>query len=190
MVSTWQSLSYKPNYKAAYCIAVCPAGEDVLGPFIEQRAAHLAEVVRPLTQREETIFVVAGSDAETHVKKRFPHKRVKVVRSSLRPSTAKAFFGSLSLIFQHGPATGWRATYHFDLSGPEPVQATVRIDDGTLAVEPGLIGEPDVRVRAAGSVWLDIVTKKRSPVAAVLTRRLDVRGPRELLARFAACFPR
>ena len=30
-VSMWQSLGFGPNYKAAYCMAVCPAGEDVIG---------------------------------------------------------------------------------------------------------------------------------------------------------------
>jgi hypothetical protein len=29
-VSMWQSLGFGPNYKAAYCVAVCPAGEDVV----------------------------------------------------------------------------------------------------------------------------------------------------------------
>jgi Fe-S-cluster-containing hydrogenase component 2 len=47
-VSMWQSLSYKPNYKAAYCVSVCPAGEDVLGPFLNDRSAHVRDVVRPL----------------------------------------------------------------------------------------------------------------------------------------------
>jgi formate hydrogenlyase subunit 6/NADH:ubiquinone oxidoreductase subunit I len=28
----WQSLAFGANYKAAYCMAVCPAGEDVIGP--------------------------------------------------------------------------------------------------------------------------------------------------------------
>lgn len=190
VVSTWQSLAYKPNYKAAYCIAVCPAGEDVIGPFLERRPEYLRDVVKPLTDREETIYAVAGSDAEAHVRKRFPHKRVKVVRSSLRPTDVRSFFRSISLTFQRGPARGWRATYHFDLTGEHPVQATVRIDDGTLAVEDGLVGEPDVRVQADGAVWLEIVAKKRSPVLAVLTGRLKARGDRSLLARFAACFPR
>ena len=31
--SMWQSLSFGANYKAAYCLAVCPAGEDVIGPY-------------------------------------------------------------------------------------------------------------------------------------------------------------
>lgn len=189
-VSLWQSLAYKPNYKAAYCLAVCPAGEDVLGPFLDRRAEHLRTVVKPLTEQEETVYVVAGSDAETHVRKRFPKKRVRVIRSSLRPTDIRAFFRSIPLTFQRGPARGWKGTYHFDLTGEHPVQATVRIDDGTLAVEDGLVGEPDVRVRADGAVWLEIVTKKRSPVLSVLTGRLKVQGDRSLLPRFSACFPR
>ena len=43
-VLTWQSLAYKPSYKAAYCIAVCPAGEDMLGGFIDRRAEHLRRI--------------------------------------------------------------------------------------------------------------------------------------------------
>lgn len=189
-VSLWQSLAYEPNYKAAYCIAVCPAGEDVMGPFLQRRAEHLQRVVKPLTERVETLYAVAGSDAEAHARRRFPHKRVRLIRSSLRPAGPRAFFRALPLIFQRGPARGWRATFHFELSGAEPVQATVRIEDGALSVADGLSGEADVRVAADGAVWLEIVTKRRSPVLAVLTGRLKVRGDRSLLGRFAACFPR
>lgn len=188
--SMWQSLAYKPNYKAAYCIAVCPAGEDVIGTFLRDRAGHLRSVVKPLTERTEPIYVVAGSDAEAHVKKRFPHKPVRVVKSSLRPTSARAFFRAIPLTFQRGPATGWSATFHFDLSGDDSVSATVRIDDGTLEVSDGLVGVADVTVRASGQVWLEIATKRRSPTLAVLTGRLKVRGDRALLGRFAACFPR
>jgi NAD-dependent dihydropyrimidine dehydrogenase PreA subunit len=188
--SMWQSLAYQPNYKAAHCVAVCPAGEDVLGTYLDDRARHLREVVKPLTERAEPVYVVRGSDAEAHVQKRFPHKRVRIVRSSLRPVDARAFFGSIPLTFQRGPARGWKATFHFDLTGAQSVQATVRIDDGALAVESGLVGRPDVSVKADGEVWLDIVAKKRNPVLAVLTGKLQVRGDRSLLGRFASCFPR
>src|SRR5881392_2065538 len=60
--SMWQSLSFGANYKAAYCLAVCPAGEDVIRPFLTDRKAHLKEVVQPLQRKEETIYVVPGSD--------------------------------------------------------------------------------------------------------------------------------
>ncbi len=188
--SMWQSLAYGPNYKAAYCIAVCPAGEDVIGPFLQNRAAHLRDVVRPLTERTEPVYVVAGSDAEAHVKKRFPHKKPRVVRSSMRATSAVSMFRSLPLVFQRGPARGWKATFQFDLGGDEPVQATVHVDDGTLRVEHGLVGGFDVRVRARSDVWLAIAQKRRSAVFAVLTGALKIDGDRSLLDRFAACFPR
>jgi epoxyqueuosine reductase QueG len=188
--SIWQSLSYKPSYKAAYCIAVCPAGEDVMRPFLEQRAEFLRSVVKPLTEKVEPVYVVAGSDAERHVQKRFPHKRLRVVRSSLRSTSARGFFRSLPLVFQRGPAKDLRAIFHFELHDDAPVHATVRICEGTLEVVDGLIGEPDVFVQASAEVWLDIVTKKRNAVWAVLTGRLKTRGDRALLERFAACFPR
>lgn len=190
VVTTWQSLAYGPSYKAAYCIAVCPAGEDVLGGYVDRKAAHLTEVVRPLMDATETVYVVPGSDAEAHVKKRFPHKRVRAIRSSLRPSNAQGFIRSMPLIFQKGASRGWRAVFHFDLLGDAPVKATVTIDDGKLDVQDGLVGAPDVSVRTDGRLWLDIVTKRRSPVVAVLTRKLKIVGDRSLLDRFAKCFPR
>lgn len=82
-VSMWQSLSFKLNYKAAYCMAVCPAGEDVIGPWLDDRRLFTREVVRPLQQKEETIYVTAGSPAGDHVRRHFPHKTVKEVDGGL-----------------------------------------------------------------------------------------------------------
>ena len=82
-VSMWQSLSFKADYKAAYCMAVCPAGEDVIGPWLDDRRTFTAEVVRPLQHKEETIYVTADSPAGDHVRRHFPHKSVKVVDSGL-----------------------------------------------------------------------------------------------------------
>ena len=41
--SMWQSLSFGANYKSAYCMSVCPAGEDVIGPFLTDRKGYLDE---------------------------------------------------------------------------------------------------------------------------------------------------
>lgn len=77
--SMWQSLSFKPNYKAGYCMAVCPAGEDVIGAFLDDRKAHLDDVVRPLQNKSEPVYVLPGSAAEEHVARRFPNKTPKPV---------------------------------------------------------------------------------------------------------------
>jgi hypothetical protein len=81
----WQSLSFKPNYKAAYCVSVCPAGEDVIGPFLADRKEHLREVVRPLQDKAETVYVLPDSPAEAHVATRFPNKTARRVSNGLIP---------------------------------------------------------------------------------------------------------
>ncbi|WP_433263909.1 4Fe-4S binding protein [Actinosynnema sp. CS-041913] len=81
--SMWQSLAFKPNYKAAYCMAACPAGSDVIGPFLADRRGFVADVVKPLQDKEEPVYVVPGSKAESHVRKRFPHKDVRSVSNGL-----------------------------------------------------------------------------------------------------------
>jgi hypothetical protein len=39
-------------------MAVCPAGEDVIGPYLNDKKRHLEEVVRPLQERAEPVYVV------------------------------------------------------------------------------------------------------------------------------------
>jgi epoxyqueuosine reductase QueG len=58
--SMWQSLSFKANYKAAYCIAACPAGEDVIAPFLTNRKEFVQEVVKPLQEKRATIYLDVG----------------------------------------------------------------------------------------------------------------------------------
>ena len=103
--SLWQSLSFGPNYKSAYCMAVCPAGEDVIGPYLADRKRHLTEVVKPLQEKPETVYVVAGSDAEAHARKRFKNKWVKHVgiRSAAAPCPLLPGLAAVEL-----PAGGFR----------------------------------------------------------------------------------
>ena len=119
--SMWQSLSFGANYKAAYCLGVCPAGEDVIGPYLTDKAGHLREVVRPLQEKEETVYVVAGSDAEEHVARRFPLKTIKRVGNGLRPRSIQRFLSGLPLTFQPGKASKLNAVYHFTFTGKEQI---------------------------------------------------------------------
>ena len=79
----WQSLSFKANYKAAYCLAVCPAGEDVIEPYLEDRKGFMDLVLKPLQAKRETLYVLPNSAAKEHAEKRYPHKPVKVVDSGI-----------------------------------------------------------------------------------------------------------
>ncbi|MBO0872578.1 MAG: 4Fe-4S binding protein [Pseudonocardia sp.] len=187
--SLWQSLGFGPNYKAAYCVSVCPAGEDVLGPYLESRKTHLAEVVKPLQNKVETVHVVANSDAEAHVAKRFPHKRVKRVSNGLRARTVDAFVVGLPLIFQREVSRGLDATYHFTFTGAERRALTIVIRGGELNISEGHHGEPDLRVRADAATWFGFVAGERSLVWGLLTRRIRLSGPPRLLVAFGRCFP-
>src|SRR6185437_3060386 len=136
------------NYKAAYCLAVCPAGEEVIGPYLTDKSAHLREIVRPLQEKEETVYVVPGSDAEEHVARRFPLKTIKRVGNGLRPRSIQRFLSGLPLTFQPGKAAKLNAVYHFTFTGKEKRQATVTIREGTLQVQYGYHGEAELRVTA------------------------------------------
>jgi NAD-dependent dihydropyrimidine dehydrogenase PreA subunit len=186
--SWWQSLSHGANYKAAYCLAVCPAGEDVIGPFTRDRGSYVAELVKPLQQREETVYVVPKSDAEEHVRRRFPHKRLKRV-GGVRPTSIAGFLSGMHIVFQAGQAAGLSAVYHFTFTGSEQAEATVTIRDQRLDVQPGLVGQPDCAVRADAAAWLGFLRKERSIVWAIVRRQVRVKGPLSLLAAFGKCFP-
>src|SRR3954451_5111398 len=98
--SVWQSLGFGPQYKAAYCMAACPAGDDVIGPFLADRGGFVGGVVEPLRAKQEPVYVLPGSDAETHVAKKFPHKRPVRIGSGRRPTTVRSFLKALTYVFQ------------------------------------------------------------------------------------------
>lgn len=77
-VSLWQSLGFGPNYKAAYCMAVCPAGEDVIGPYLRDRRGYIDTYLRPLRERPEPVYVQSGTHAETAAN-RNPAKEVRYI---------------------------------------------------------------------------------------------------------------
>ncbi|MEW6145059.1 MAG: 4Fe-4S binding protein [Thermodesulfobacteriota bacterium] len=187
--SMWQSLSYGANYKAAYCMAVCPAGEDVIGPFLENRREYLDDVVKPLQKKEETVYVVPNSDAEAHAAKRFPHKTVKAVSNGLRPKSISGFLDGLKLTFQRDKSEGMDATYHFTFTGKESVQATVVIRNGTIEIRKELTGVPNLHITAESSAWLGFIRKEHGIIMPLLLKKIRLKGSIALLKAFGRCFP-
>jgi NAD-dependent dihydropyrimidine dehydrogenase PreA subunit len=187
-VSMWQSLSFGANYKAAYCLSVCPAGEEVIAPYLTDRKQFLDEVVRPLQEKAETVYVVANSDAEAYVSRRFPQKRIKRVGNGLRPATIDGFLAGLPLTFQRNQAKGLNAAYHFTFTGAEPRTATVTIRDQRLTVSAGHEGTADFHLTADSRVWLRFVRKETGIIGALLRRKLRFKGRPQLLLAFGRCF--
>jgi epoxyqueuosine reductase QueG len=188
-VSMWQSLGFGPNYKAAYCISVCPAGEDVIGPYLASKKDFADDVMRPLQAKREPVYVVRGSDAEMHVQKRYPHKTIRQVRSSLRPRSIASLLFGMPLSFQRQAAGKLDATYHFVFTGNESAEATVTIRAGTVTVENGLLGKPSLKVIADSETWLGFLAAERNLLWALLTRRVRLQGNPKWLQALKRCFP-
>jgi len=188
-VTRWQSLSYKPNYNAAYCVAVCPAGTEVIPPYQQDKADHLRRVVKPLQDKPETLYVVKGSDAAQSVPKRFPHKTIRWVRQPLRVETIEIFLRGLPLLFQPGQAGSLDATYHFTFTGREPQHATIILRNRRVTCQPGHHGQPTLRVTADSVSWCRFLNKELSIPKAILTGRIRLKGSPKWMIAFAKCFP-
>lgn len=188
-VSMWQSLSFGANYKAAYCMAVCPAGEDVIGPYLASKKNFADDVLRPLQAKQEPVYVVPGSDAEAHVRKRYPHKTIRPVRGLLRPRNIPGLLFGMQISFQRQAAGKLDATYHFVFTGKESAEATVTIRDGKITVENGLHGKPSIKILADSETWLSFLAGERNLLWALLTRRIRLQGNPKWLLAFKRCFP-
>lgn len=187
--SMWQSLSFGANYKAAYCMSVCPAGEDVISPYRENKKQFLQEIVKPLQHKRETVYVTAGSDAEKYVGRHFPHKNIKRVRNGLTPQSVQGFLEGLPIVFQRQQAAGIEVTYHFELTGEETLRATVRIERKTVTVTRGHVGRSDIKITADTRSWLRFLSGDSHILPAILLRKIRIKGPLRLMKTFAKCFP-
>src|SRR5262249_9751280 len=139
--------------------------------------------------KEETVYVVAGSDAEEHVARRFPLKTIKRVGNGLRVRSIQRFLSGLALTFQRGKAAKLNAVYHFTFTGEEQKEATVTIRDGTLQGQDGHQGEAALQVTADSKTWLGFLAKERSLLWALLRRTIRIKGSPKLLVAFGKCFP-
>ncbi|MGD9690671.1 MAG: 4Fe-4S binding protein [Phycisphaerales bacterium] len=191
-LSMWQSLAYGPNYKAAYCLAVCPAGTDVLGPFVRDKAEHVESVVRPLQQKVEPLYVVKGSDAETFARARYPHKRLRHVHTGIKPTSVASFLWGVPWLLQPGQAGDLAATFHFRFTGAETRDATIDIRDRRATVREGLHGRADATVVADARAWVRFLRRELALPWALLTRRIRIGGGLRairLMGAFGRCFP-
>lgn len=184
----WQSLSYKPNYNSAYCLAVCPAGDNVMADYLSDKEDHLKNVLKPLQDKIEPVYVVKDSDAEKHLLKKFPNKKIRRVKSSVRITTIENFILGIKLSFQRGKSLGLNAIYHFEFTGSEVHKVTVKISYQNLEIIDDHIEKPDLFVKADSESWVKFLNKERSILRCLLTGQIKVRGPIRLLLDFENCF--
>jgi epoxyqueuosine reductase QueG/putative sterol carrier protein len=188
-VSMWQNLSIGGQTRCDRCMAVCPAGEEAIGAFLEDRKGYIEALVKKMHAKQETVYVVPGSDADAYVTSRFPHKKVKRVSNGLRPNSVAMFLKSLPIVFQRQQAEGLNATFHFTFTGDEKCKGTVIIRDKTVTVQDDLIGAADLHVTADSRTWIRFLAKEAGLPWALVSRRIRIKGSPKLMKAFAKCFP-
>ncbi len=150
----------------------------------------MEEIARPLTEKAETVYVVAGSDAEAYVPRRFPHKPIKRVHNGLSNlRSIVAFLRSLTLVFQRGRSAGLNATFHFTFIGREPADVTVEIRNKKIKVTNGHHGAAEFAMTADSDAWLRFLRKEVKLPWLLLRRSVRFRGSPRLLQAFGRCFP-
>ena len=175
--SMWQSLSYGANYKSAYCMAVCPAGEDVIGPYLHDKQRHLKEVVRPLQERAEPVYVVSGSDAEAVARHKFKNKTVKPVSAGLRPRSVGGLLDLHAVRLPAEPIQRSRRCLPFQVHR----HGGTRGNDHHQKPHPSTSSmacsaRPNLRVTADAKTWLGFLAREKSLPLALLRRKIRIKG--------------
>lgn len=189
-VSRWQSLSYGPQYKAAYCISVCPAGDDLVGVYKSDRKGWVKNILKPLSNKKEPIYVGKDTYAEEYAR-RNPNKEVKVIRNIFRPNSINGFLTGVRVAFEQKHARGVNMTVHFESNGKETAQSTIIIAGEVIDVKEGHVGIADLGIMTDSEIWLKIVNKETSSsenMQAITSGKVKVRGDLKLLKQFQECF--
>ncbi len=82
---------------------------------------------------------------------------------------------------------GMETLFHFDLEGEGGGQYTVKVKDGKLEVNPGLNEEPKCVVKASTDTLMGIVEGKINPMMAVMTGKIKISNPGEMI-KYAKIF--
>ena len=187
--SMWQSLSFGANYKAAYCLSVCPAGEEVIGPFLTNKA-EICPGDRSSVARES-----GDGLRRSRIGRRGPRCPPLPAQDDqtswqrpAAPDDPRFLDGAASHVSAgEGGEIERRLPLHVHRQRREAGDRHDR--DGTLQVQDGHQGEADLRVTADSETWLGFLAKERSLLWALLRRSIRIKGSPKLLVAFGKCFP-
>lgn len=80
---------------------------------------------------------------------------------------------------------GMSSVFHFDV--PDSGQYTVRLNDGKLEVSEGLHGDPSCTVKASSDTLGKLLSRDLNPMMAMMTGKLKISNPGEML-KYAKAF--
>lgn len=77
--------------------------------------------------------------------------------------------------------------FHFDLEGEGGGQLTLKLKDGVMTSEEGLVGDPKCVVKAKANNLLRVAQGDLNPMVALLTNKLSISSQSEML-KYAKIF--
>lgn len=93
--------------------------------------------------------------------------------------TAQEFFEALPSKISPEAVEGMSSVFHFDIG--DAGQYTLNLQDGKLEVTQGLEGTPSCAVKASQETLLGLLTKEVNPMMAMMTGKLKISNPGEML---------
>jgi ferredoxin len=181
-LSWWQSLSFGPNYKSAYCQAVCPAGEDVIGPYLADRKRWRDDVVLPLVHLKEPVYVASGTPAEQAAKRK-KAKHVRYIDFQPDVSTAANFRLGILHRFDSSRAVGAAVRIEFDF--PDG-RVSVVIENGRISVSTEPLAESDAVVTCGDQHYIRLLHPQPAD-APDLAVPVKTSGDPSALTRLLGC---
>ena len=158
--ASWvQSMEFEPTYKSAYCMAVCPAGDEYVGSYLDDPAKHRDTVLKPLREYPEAVYVTSGTRSEQRAL-RNPHKVVRYVDYKPDLSTPQNFAVGLRHMFRSpGPDAPRRVVaFRFPDGTVTAVMAKGKLT--TTTEEPSEAADATVACEAAN--YITILHKHKS----------------------------
>ncbi|HMG14408.1 MAG TPA: SCP2 sterol-binding domain-containing protein [Saprospiraceae bacterium] len=101
--------------------------------------------------------------------------------------TAKEFIYNLPAKVNKDAISGMETVFHFDVEGEGGGQYTLKLKDGTLQVEEGLIGDPKCKVKASNDNLMGVVDGSINPLMALMMGKIKIDNQGELL-KYAKIF--
>lgn len=213
--SLWQSLSFGANYKSAYCMAVCPAGDDVIGNYLPDKREYVQEIVRPLKDKKEPVYVQPGTRAEK-IARRNSNKDIRLVeplnpaspvparqenppvqdfdtpkqeKSEMNnPLTCKDIIARMSMTINPTVAGDLTADIQYQISGAEPGKYYLHVENGQCHFYEGETDAPTLTIFTPSEVWLAIAQGELNGTEAMMQGKYRAEGDFELLMKMPKIF--
>ncbi len=100
--------------------------------------------------------------------------------------TAQDFLTGLPAKIAPEALVGLDTVFHFNLDKGE-LQKTVKVADGKMAIEDGLVGEAKCVVSASSDLLMKVIKREENPMMAVMMGKIKISNVNEMM-KFAKIF--